>query len=468
QVRRPSLPSELSGIILRAVASDRERRYHTADELRVALDQFAARAGLAASSSMIAEYMRKQFGERPEPWLELGDAPVESFEDARTAIGESMPSHSWTELGPSESDPQRGRTSTSGISDSIPRMRLPTAITTRIGADAPPREAAPPRPSLAQMPPPPTESKMGWESQKPAHATAMRHVTPVRIALVSAALILGVAIWRLGRTEHVAVPEVAVTPAVQPAPAPPPAQANPEPPRVAEVVATGTTGQEPEPTPPPEPPAPTRTTRSSPAGTRASARVAVVEPAPAPSPRSAPPPAASPSSRSTPPSSTPAPSTKPTSQPAAPVIAMRTTEAATAASEPRLVPPAPPPPAPVPSVAPPAPTPAPEPAAVAPQTVAPAELDKNRIAGDKRITPDENTMVSISRSGKGTLVSAYKVCIAADGNVQSVTQLRSTGFPAYDERILETIRHEWRYRPYLVNGKAAPVCTAVRFVYSQT
>jgi hypothetical protein len=25
----------------------------------------------------------------------------------------------------------------------------------------------------------------------------------------------------------------------------------------------------------------------------------------------------------------------------------------------------------------------------------------------------------------------------------------------------------WRYKPYLVNGKAVPVCTAVTFIYSQ-
>ncbi|HET7500112.1 MAG TPA: energy transducer TonB, partial [Kofleriaceae bacterium] len=424
---------------------------------------FSARAGLATSSSTIAEYMRKQFGQRPEPWLELSDASDEAFDDAHTAIGEPLPSHSWTELGPGDSDPQRSRTNAGGISGSIPRMRLPTAITTRIGPEAATLDAAPPRPSLAQLPPPPTDSKMGWESQKPAHSSAMRHVTPLRIALASAALILGVGIWRLTRTEHVAIPEVAVAPAVQPAPPPPPAIATPEPPRVAEVVATGTTGPEPEPVTAAAPPTPTRATRAA-AASRASARVAAIEPPPAPSPRSTPPPATASTTKSPPPSTSPAPSTTKSTPPPAPSIAARTPEPAAATAETHLVPPAPPPPAPVPSVAP----PTPEPAAAAPQTVAPAELDKNRIAGDKRITPDENTMVSISRSGKGTLVSAYKVCISPEGSVLSVTQLRSTGFPAYDERILETIRREWRYRPYLVNGKAAPVCTAVRFVYSQT
>jgi len=48
-----------------------------------------------------------------------------------------------------------------------------------------------------------------------------------------------------------------------------------------------------------------------------------------------------------------------------------------------------------------------------------------------------------------------------------VTQLKSTGFPGYDTTIKHTIETTWRYAPYLVNGKAIPVCTAVTFIYSQ-
>src|SRR6185436_13234286 len=79
QVRRPDLPNELAAIIMRAIAVDPERRYFTADELRVALEQFASRAGLTAAPSAIAAYMRKQFGDKPEPWLELGSQIVGSL-----------------------------------------------------------------------------------------------------------------------------------------------------------------------------------------------------------------------------------------------------------------------------------------------------------------------------------------------------------------------------------------------------
>ena len=71
-MRRPDLPNELSSIIMRALSVDPERRFQTADELRVALDQFVANHESAASGSGLAGYMRKMFGERPEPWLERG------------------------------------------------------------------------------------------------------------------------------------------------------------------------------------------------------------------------------------------------------------------------------------------------------------------------------------------------------------------------------------------------------------
>jgi hypothetical protein len=146
----------------------------------------------------------------------------------------------------------------------------------------------------------------------------------------------------------------------------------------------------------------------------------------------------------------------------------------TASTEVELHRPVAPPPVPLPppSTAPTAITSAvpPPPAAAAPaasQVVTPAALDANRVSGEKRIVPDEVTMDAIGRSGQDTLVSSYKVCVTAEGSINSVIQLRSSGFAAYDEKIQATIRKDWRYRPFLVNGKATPVCTAFRFIYSQ-
>ncbi|MFT3698463.1 MAG: protein kinase [Kofleriaceae bacterium] len=76
RVKRPDLPNELSSIIMRALAVDPDRRYQSADELRLALEDFAERAGLAAN---LGSQMKKLFGERPEPWLEL-DKPNRKVE----------------------------------------------------------------------------------------------------------------------------------------------------------------------------------------------------------------------------------------------------------------------------------------------------------------------------------------------------------------------------------------------------
>jgi protein TonB len=116
-------------------------------------------------------------------------------------------------------------------------------------------------------------------------------------------------------------------------------------------------------------------------------------------------------------------------------------------------------------LAPPPPPPPPPPAP--PQNVAPTALEASRIGGEKNITPDDVTKTEISRSGKDRLIGSFKLCLTATGDIASVTQLRSTGFPAYDQKIVRTIRGEWRYHAYEVNGKAAPVCTAVTFIYSQ-
>jgi len=110
--------------------------------------------------------------------------------------------------------------------------------------------------------------------------------------------------------------------------------------------------------------------------------------------------------------------------------------------------------------------PPPPPPPPPPQAVPPGLLEGNRISGDKNITPDDPTKTQIARSGKDKLVGSYKLCVDPQGAVTGVTMLKSTGFVDYDSKIMREMS-QWAYRPYLVNGKAAPVCTAVTFIYSQ-
>jgi serine/threonine protein kinase len=407
QNRRPDLPAELATIIQRAIAPDRAKRYATADELRQALDAFAAKSGLTASSSAIAAYMKKQLGHRPEPWLDIiEDEPL--LDDVPTRIGAAMPNTSWTEqsrhTGSSEvihtgdelSDPDRRRLP-------LPSPSEPTAVI--------PVTPSTSTSSLAI----PTDAKMGWESQPRPAAPA--RFSPAKAAMIAAPLLLvaGFAIWHFAGKSDPA--QVVVVPIARPVPAPAAPAAAPRTDhgvKMPEITLQDPTPEEPK----------KRTIARDPVRVAAAA------------PKADPAPIASDLHKLVTPTvpvvETPAP---------APVVA-------------------PPPPAPV-AAPPPAPVPA------APQSVAPGVLEANRLAGDKRILPDELTMASIGRSGKDKVSGSYKVCVGPDGSISAVSVLTSTGYPSYDDRIQSTIRSQWRYRPYLVDGKAVTACTAVRFVYSQ-
>jgi len=117
------------------------------------------------------------------------------------------------------------------------------------------------------------------------------------------------------------------------------------------------------------------------------------------------------------------------------------------------------------SGAPPPPPPPPPPSP--PTNVPPTLLEGNRIAGNKLIVPEDADKLTMQQSGKDRVIGSFKLCLDATGAVSAVTQLKSTGLPGYDAKIQNEIQASWRYRPYLVNGKPVPVCTAVTFIYSR-
>ncbi len=114
--------------------------------------------------------------------------------------------------------------------------------------------------------------------------------------------------------------------------------------------------------------------------------------------------------------------------------------------------------------APPPPPPPPPPAKV--ENVAPTALEAMRISGDKNIVPEDVTKTEIQRSGKSRLVIPVKICLSATGAVKSVSVMKSSGFPKYDAKIKREMQ-TWKYRPFKVNGKAAPVCSAITLIYVQ-
>lgn len=64
----PGYPPELEGIILKALSSEPEERYSTAQDMIEALDAFTQRAKLACTNTAMARFMVHLFGEPREPW----------------------------------------------------------------------------------------------------------------------------------------------------------------------------------------------------------------------------------------------------------------------------------------------------------------------------------------------------------------------------------------------------------------
>jgi TonB family protein len=99
--------------------------------------------------------------------------------------------------------------------------------------------------------------------------------------------------------------------------------------------------------------------------------------------------------------------------------------------------------------------------------VSPRDLEILRISGERAIVPRDSTKAEMIRSGRRKVIGSFKLCIDETGTVVQVELLKSTGFSAYDDKLRSGIM-KWRYRPYLREGKPAPVCTRVTFVYSQS
>ncbi|HSD90620.1 MAG TPA: TonB family protein [Kofleriaceae bacterium] len=317
RVRRPDLPNELSSIIMRALSVDPQRRYQTADELRIALDQFAIKANLTASTSALAGYMHKMFGERPEPWLVEGTTSVDHKPidvEGPTEAGAAARA-SWTEVprdqiaateeeeaAQNASENAKTRTDSKGrLSSRRQAVHSPAALSDTI---APPMGGTTTIGTKETR----TSMKMGWEAQGSMPNIPVRRGKLVWLSVPLLA-IAGLAVWKLAlkpadeQKQAAAAPAPAVmnpapnvaAPAPAPVPTPAPAVNGPPAVRVAGFEDPDADAKKPAAAPAPAPaPAPVqvakkspgtkKSTPSTPAPQKTAATPATPAPAPAPAP----------------------------------------------------------------------------------------------------------------------------------------------------------------------------------------
>jgi len=92
-------------------------------------------------------------------------------------------------------------------------------------------------------------------------------------------------------------------------------------------------------------------------------------------------------------------------------------------------------------------------------------IEGHRIAGDPQIPPPPPVHAAMLGKRQREIRGTVRMCLDRGGAVTSLRVLRSTGYPAYDERLTSRMQ-TWRYRPYeLSDGNRVPVCTAVTFIY---
>jgi TonB family protein len=115
-----------------------------------------------------------------------------------------------------------------------------------------------------------------------------------------------------------------------------------------------------------------------------------------------------------------------------------------------------------PAAAPPSAPPDAAPTAPAPAPAGPARnvtLDKlRRVSGDAAIPPGDDAKKAAG--GKPIAAAIVKVCLAADGKVESTKIVKSSGVAAYDDQLQATIKASWAFAP---QDKPELLCTTATF-----
>jgi hypothetical protein len=86
----------------------------------------------------------------------------------------------------------------------------------------------------------------------------------------------------------------------------------------------------------------------------------------------------------------------------------------------------------------------------------------HRVTGELAIPPSAATVSAAG--GVPVAVAIVKLCLTAEGKVDSTRLIKSSNLPAYDDQLQATIKATWSFEPVELDGKPIPVCTQVTFI----
>jgi hypothetical protein len=90
----------------------------------------------------------------------------------------------------------------------------------------------------------------------------------------------------------------------------------------------------------------------------------------------------------------------------------------------------------------------------------------HRVSGETQIVPTEPERAAMANLHMHLLISAFAYCIDESGAVTGVRQTRRSGLDAWDHRVAGILQG-WKYKSFVVEGKALAACSGVKFIYSQ-
>jgi protein TonB len=94
----------------------------------------------------------------------------------------------------------------------------------------------------------------------------------------------------------------------------------------------------------------------------------------------------------------------------------------------------------------------------APRTITPAAL-RGLLTSSAQIPLPDTVTSQMARDSKKTATAMVKVCIGMGGDVTTAALIKTSGYTMFDDQAVATIRG-WKYKAYVVDGHAAPACSA--------